>query len=421
MSTPRPIAWHVTRWGTDPWSAGSWSALAPGGTPADRARLGEPIDGRLVLCGDAVNAVAPSMVHGAWDDGCRAARWVHAAGMRRVVVIGAGAAGLGAASTLRDLGAQVVVLEARDRIGGRAHSVALGDVVVDAGAAWLQQGAANSLGHLADQWGAATVATDFHAPLAGAVDGPVGDVDGAWERLVELLAAAPVHASVADVVPGHLASLDDTARRDALQAIAADLDLENGVAHQRLSANGAAGEPGVGAGDRWLPGGYTSLLARAAGVLDVRLGTPVRAIAWDRAGVTVTTAEGDEHRADACVCAIPVWLVPALDLRPGLPAGHREALGRLSVGVVEKVVLRFEQRWWPRSPSGYLRWYDDPACWGEWLDLTDGLGVPVVAGLVAGDAARRLHHGASDEEVALAAAAALDRWAAAVRSGLRSR
>ena len=101
-------------------------------------------------------------------------------------------------------------------------------------------------------------------------------------------------------------------------------------------------------------------------------------------------------------------------------ARQPEAQGRLftpffiTVGLVEKVILRFDERWWPVAPSGYLRWYDSPASWGEWLDLTDGVGAPTVAALVAGDAVRRLHHGRTDAEVAMAVADALRAWALAV-------
>src|SRR5262245_55200459 len=61
---PRPIAWHVARWGEDPWSRSGWCTLRPGASPADRAALAEPIDGRLVLAGEAVDLAQPGMVHG---------------------------------------------------------------------------------------------------------------------------------------------------------------------------------------------------------------------------------------------------------------------------------------------------------------------------------------------------------------------
>jgi hypothetical protein len=82
----------------------------------------------------------------------------------------------------------------------------------------------------------------------------------------------------------------------------------------------------------------------------------------------------------------------------------------------EKAVLQFDERWWPVSPSGYLRWYDTPPSWTEWLDLTDVVGTPTIAGLIAADAVAAHHDGRSDEDVALAATDALAAWAAAVEA-----
>ncbi|HTH05693.1 MAG TPA: FAD-dependent oxidoreductase, partial [Ilumatobacteraceae bacterium] len=257
----------------------------------------------------------------------------------------------------------------------------------------------------------------FHAPMAAAAHGDVGDVDGALTALAAAAAAAPADQSMADMLSAYLPSLSGDALTAARRAIDLDLDLENGVAHHELSVR-ALDEPGVGDGDRWLPDGYGALFTRIAAGVDVRLGQVVRRIEWDAAGVRVTVGDsGAPVIADCCVCTVPVWLLADLELSPGLPARHVTAIDRLAVGVVEKVVLRFDERWWPSAPNGYLRWYDDPASWGEWLDLTDEVGAPVVAGLIAGDAVRRQHHGRDDSAVAMAAADALGRWAAAVRRG----
>lgn len=413
--TPTPVAWHVTHWGDDPYSRGSWSALAPGGRPQDRATIGSPIDDRFVLAGDATNPVAPSMTHGAFDEGRRAAEWARSTDARRVLVVGAGFAGLGAARLLHDAGVAVTVLEARDRIGGRAHSVDLGGVMADAGAAWLQQGPTNSLARLADTLGVRTVPTDFHDPLAAAPDGAVGDVGAAFDALAAACAAAPIGAALADVLPTYLATLSPTERRVAQFAIDLELDLENGAPHHRLSAHTVFAEPGVGVGDRWLPGGYTVLQQHLAAGLDIRRDAPVRRIEWDAdsraVGVRVTTDHGVLD-ADVCICTVPAWLAP--DLVPALPDAHRRAIDLLAVGTVEKALLRFDERWWPAAASGYLRWFDRPASWGEWLDLTDGVHAPVVAGLIAGDAVRRHHAGRDDDALASAAAGALAGWASGV-------
>jgi monoamine oxidase len=71
-----------------------------------------------------------------------------------VAIIGAGAAGLGAANALKDSGLSVIVLEARDRAGGRAHTIqAAPDVVFDVGCGWLHSADENTFVPIAEQLG----------------------------------------------------------------------------------------------------------------------------------------------------------------------------------------------------------------------------------------------------------------------------
>ncbi|MBR1207671.1 MULTISPECIES: NAD(P)/FAD-dependent oxidoreductase [unclassified Bradyrhizobium] len=71
-----------------------------------------------------------------------------------VAVIGAGAAGLGAAHALKGTGLSTIVLEARDRLGGRAHTIqAAPDVVFDVGCGWLHSADQNSFVGIAEQLG----------------------------------------------------------------------------------------------------------------------------------------------------------------------------------------------------------------------------------------------------------------------------
>src|SRR5688572_22677600 len=80
----------------------------------------------------------------------------------RVVIIGAGVAGLAAARTLHDAGYQVTVLEGRDRIGGRVWtSRAMDGIPVDLGASWIHGIDDNPVSELAEEAGVETVATDF--------------------------------------------------------------------------------------------------------------------------------------------------------------------------------------------------------------------------------------------------------------------
>src|SRR6478752_1899210 len=71
-----------------------------------------------------------------------------------VAIIGAGAAGLGAANSLKNSGLSVLLLETRDRIGGRAHTImASPDVTFDVGCGWLHSADQNSFVKIAEQLG----------------------------------------------------------------------------------------------------------------------------------------------------------------------------------------------------------------------------------------------------------------------------
>src|ERR1700687_3481750 len=69
-----------------------------------------------------------------------------------IAIIGAGAAGLGAAHGLKDSGLSVIVLEARDRMGGRGHTImAAPDVIFDLGCGWLHSADKNLFVKIAEQ------------------------------------------------------------------------------------------------------------------------------------------------------------------------------------------------------------------------------------------------------------------------------
>src|SRR6201987_4213846 len=71
-----------------------------------------------------------------------------------VASIGAGAAGLGAAHVLKNAGVSFVVLEARDRVGGRGHTImASPEITFDVGCGWLHSADKNSFVQIAAQLG----------------------------------------------------------------------------------------------------------------------------------------------------------------------------------------------------------------------------------------------------------------------------
>ena len=106
-----------------------------------------------------------------------------------VVVIGAGMAGLTAATALQVDGVKVRVLEGRDRVGGRIHTSSLWPQPVDLGASWIHGARGNPLTELARDFGLETVVTNYRKIVTYDVDGKPLSTDGRafWDTVDERL------------------------------------------------------------------------------------------------------------------------------------------------------------------------------------------------------------------------------------------
>ncbi|MDI9891036.1 flavin monoamine oxidase family protein [Microbacterium sp. IEGM 1404] len=333
------------------------------------------------------------------------------------VVVGAGIAGLSAARLLAREGKRVVVVEARDRVGGRVHSQRDGHRVTDRGASWIHgindspvEAAARAFGMPMAEFTVGGYQPDsrpliYFGPDAARlapeeVQAFADDVRALNADLVEIIARSAPDATYADVVEEALAGRDwapERAQR-VREYNGRRAEEQYGVHMTVLGAHGLDDDT-VNGDEVVFPRGYDELATHLAEVLDVRLEHVVTAVDWSGEGVTVTTDHGTFHGAGAVV-TLPIGVLQSGDvtITPPLPDTHQRVLGVLASNAFEKVVLRFPERFWDAGVYGIRQFGDEGEWWHSWYDLGRIHDEAALLTFAAGPAAVATRHW-SDEEI----------------------
>lgn len=272
--------------------------------------------------------------------------------VRQVVIVGAGAAGLAAAQALRNAGHTPLVLEARDRVGGR--------VLTDRARAPLELGAEFIHGERAATWSVVRAAGLRAAPWQGprrfARRGALLPEDHPLAaRVFALYEALDRYDGPEPNVAAVLAALAPSPGQEECDAAAlvgrwvANIE---GADLGRLDAQRLRWEHAhttAGPQNFHLLDGYAAVPAHLARGVDVRLAAPVERIAWHEGGAALRLAGGDELRARHVIVTVPLALLQANapHFDPPLPEAKRRAIGAIAVGQVTKLVLHFREACWP--------------------------------------------------------------------------
>src|SRR5215471_18280519 len=331
-----------------------------------------------------------------------------------VIVIGAGVAGLSAARALSDGGLSVIVLEARDRIGGRIFTrhIPSFPTPIELGAEFIH-GEPREIWDVVDAAGLTAVEVpDSHWQSLG---GAFKDSDfwPRWEAVVRRM---------------RVAGAPDKPFRQFIEEIYGDedqpetrrlaLDFVEGFnaanANHISVAALVAMEDGGEIAFRIL-NGYDRLADRLLAGCDPRkvaprLGVVANEIKWSRGRVEIIASSRagqalPSFRAERAVITLPLGVLKAppgalgaVRFEPELK-GKQEAVGKLEMGTVAKIVLRFRERFWEQGgfpvqpaggrlpPLGFLHSSDDdfPTWW-----TAHPVRAPIITGWAGGPAAERL-------------------------------
>jgi monoamine oxidase len=387
---------------------------------------------RVFFAGEATTSIAPSSVQGAIQTGTRAANEVTAAGSpgEKIAVIGAGAAGATAARLLALRGFEVVVVEARDRVGGRIHTRDRDDAVPTELGAWRlgEQSAADviaTLGRLAVVT-APLAATVVRAAGAETATNTVGQKAFAtaisWaaaQRIDAPLALSLTDSGAADAASSETVSTDgaDIAGAALLTAAIDTVSARMGAPAESLSswfgfesttATQSGGSPTDPAeAEVAVLGDFTAVIDDALDGVETFLSTVVVGIAYSDSGVSLRLGTGESLAVDRTIVTVPLGVLKGdgIEFDPLLPFGHRSAIEAMGFGTVDTVWLRFDEPFWTTDAVIWQSVGTDSP-FASWFNLEPLTGEAILVGIVGGDAATTLAE-ASDDEFTSAALAGL--------------
>ena len=297
------------------------------------------------------------------------------------IVVGAGVTGLTAAWRLVQAGQDVLVVEARDRVGGRLRTERHGDAAFEVGGQWVSPDQ-EALIALLDELGLQTYArhregASVYLARSGerrTFDGVDLPVDATTASAVDQLTKT-LDALAAELDPDRPWDHEDAERLDRitfkawLEEQCDDVEARDNIAlyigpamltkpahaFSTLQALLMAASAGSFSNlvdadfilDRRVVGGLQSVpLALADRLGDrLRLGQDVTSISWSDDGATVHVGDQQLH-ATQVVLAVPPTLVARIRFQPELPAEHRHAREHQSFGLVIKVQAHYETPFW---------------------------------------------------------------------------
>ena len=335
-----------------------------------------------------------------------------------MIVVGAGMAGLAAAARLRQHGLSVTVLEARDRVGGRVHTVDDLGAPIDLGAAWMHDQKGNPLTPIAKRAGVAALITDYESVDLRSADGrriDSGTVNAATDARDEIFAAlsdqaeagsaaenlrfSTAYAKAVEDGPDLSPKAEDTL--SWLTGVAIPLDLAADASEVSL-VGWNEGDTYDGGGDALVKAGAHQLIREVGKGVAVETGFEVESISQSSRGVVVTAASGTSFRCRSCVVTVPLGVLRSnsIHFTPELPRPHQSAISALRMGTLDKVILRYPKQWWPDvTQLGVVGPSIDRTV--STFNMQPTTGLPLLLAFTGGSYARSLESLSDDDLVAV--------------------
>ena len=298
----------------------------------------------------------------------------------KIIVVGAGLAGLTAAKDMKVAGFDVTVLEAREHIGGRAYTDQSTGIPLEMGAHWILGINQSATYELAVEAGVA-VSAPFTWDSQGYVfDGSPftitsEDIDLFNQELAtgcQINYQAQSSTSFEEMAEtkyenGNFPYLD---RREFDYLISTYIEISYAGDVSLMSASQCWEGSNYIGNDVTIPGGYSQLSSYLSQGLDIELNTVVTAVTYNNQGVTITTSKG-VYSADRAVMTVPIGVLRSGDIQfsPTLPQSKLDAINLIGSGTINKTWMIFPHTFWDTNTVLFQYMSDPKGHFSEWYSF----------------------------------------------------
>lgn len=346
----------------------------------------------------------------------------------KVIVVGAGAAGLGAATTLEKQGFEVTVLEARNRVGGRAWTSTLpSGVKVDLGGSWIH-GSHPQFEALVQELELETVNTRFSNMLVFSSKGESVRTEG---KVVSDLEGALFFPTLSALIFNNTMSAHDFFEQiwqqgklaafeyEFIQYIkTAFFELEFATDSENIPMKALIewipplsswGDflggltSGISEKNTAFPSGYNQVTDYLAQDLDIRLEHVVEKIDYSGEKIVVQTSQGN-FTGDYVIVTVPIGVLKAGDIvfQPALTEYKQQVIQRFGMGVLDKLYLQFPEIFWDKDADVIGVSNDKKGGFAVWINMAKITGKPILMAFSSGSFAKAMEQKTDEEIIQLA-------------------
>jgi len=276
----------------------------------------------------------------------------------KVLIIGAGAAGIGAARRLLEFGIKPIILEGRDRGGGRCYTSNFKGIPIDLGAAWVhsinpENSIYNEIKRMGYPLKEEKTAEAYLDEDKGLLENSISVKQGTHWNILQKKQIKAEDCSLFELIKEDLEEVkrnQSEIENRVLDVLITRKEQYYGDCINVLSSHyyEYVIEPECESENIVPSGGYGALLAKLSEGLEIKYNQNVTKIQYKTKEVSVYMEEGGKFDGDLAIVTLPLGVLKnnSVIFDPALPQEKIEAIGRLGNGLANKIFLKFKNNFW---------------------------------------------------------------------------